>query len=68
MVDLDPLDEDDVRVLQQMISKHFDFTESTVAKFILDDFDNQLKNFIKVFPKDYKKALQTHKIKVAVKQ
>ena len=68
MVDLDPLDEEDVRVLQQMISKHFDFTESTVAKFILDDFDNQLKNFIKVFPKDYKKALQTHKIKVAVKQ
>jgi len=68
MVDLDPLDDDDVRVLQQMISKHFDFTESTVAKFILDDFDNQLKNFIKVFPKDYKKALQTHKIKVAVKQ
>jgi len=23
----------------------------------LDDFENQLKNFVKVFPKDYKKAL-----------
>ena len=68
MVDLDPLDEEDVEVLQQMISKHFNFTESTVAKFILDDFDNQLKNFIKVFPKDYKKALQTHKVKATIRQ
>jgi glutamate synthase (NADPH/NADH) large chain len=68
MVDLDLLDEEDVQILQQMISKHFDFTESTVAKFILDDFENQLKNFVKVFPKDYKKALQTHKVKATIKQ
>ena len=40
-----------------MISKHFEYTRSTVAKFVLDDFENQLKNFIKVFPKDYKKAV-----------
>jgi len=68
MVDLDQLEEEDAVILRQMVSKHFNFTESTVAKFILDDFENQLKNFIKVFPKDYKKALQTHKIKVTVKQ
>ena len=68
MVDLDQLDEEDQQLLQQMISKHFNFTGSTVAKFILDDFDNQLKNFIKVFPKDYKKALQTHKVKATVMQ
>jgi glutamate synthase (NADPH/NADH) large chain len=66
MVDLDPINEEDVQILRQMISKHYSFTESTVAKFILDDFENQLKNFIKVFPKDYKKALQTHKLKAAV--
>ena len=40
-----------------MIRKHFEYTGSTVAKFILDDLENQLKNFVKVFPKDYKKAL-----------
>ena len=40
-----------------MISKHFQYTESTVAKFVLNDFENQLKNFVKVFPKDYKKVL-----------
>jgi glutamate synthase (NADPH/NADH) large chain len=46
-----------------MISRHFDYTGSTVAKFVLDDFENQKKNFIKVFPKDYKKALEQQKVK-----
>jgi len=68
MVDLDPLDEEDAQLLHQMISRHLDYTESTVAKFILDDFENQLKNFIKIFPRDFKKALQSHKLKVTVKQ
>jgi len=57
MVDLDPVENGDVAELRKMISDHFIFTKSTVAKFILDDFENQLKNFIKVFPKDYKKVL-----------
>lgn len=58
MVDLDPVDNDDAVQLKQMIQKHFDNTGSTVAKFVLDDFENQTRNFVKVFPKDYKKALQ----------
>ena len=41
------------------MQKHYEYTGSTVAKFILDDLDNQLKNFVKVFPTDYKKALKT---------
>jgi glutamate synthase (NADPH/NADH) large chain len=66
MVDLDPLENDDIIVLRQMISKHYNLTGSTVAKFILDDFENQLKNFIKVFPKDYKKALAKKSVNVEV--
>jgi Glutamate synthase domain 2 len=58
MVDLDPLDADDAQVLNDMITKHYAYTGSTVARFVLDDFENQLKNFVKVFPRDYKKALQ----------
>jgi glutamate synthase (NADPH/NADH) large chain len=50
-----------------LIQKHFEYTGSTVAKFILDDFDNQLRNFVKVFPKDYKKALVQKKTSVEVK-
>ncbi len=61
MVDLDPLDQEDAGLLNDMITKHYAYTGSTVAKFVLDDFDNQLKNFIKVFPKDYKKVLSEKK-------
>jgi glutamate synthase (NADPH) large chain len=66
MVDLDPLEDEDVIILRQMILKHFTLTDSTVAKFILDDFENQLKNFIKVFPKDYKKVLARKSVNVEV--
>jgi glutamate synthase (NADPH/NADH) large chain len=64
MVDLDPVAGDDIPVLQNLIQQHFDKTGSSVAKFILADFENQLKQFIKVFPRDYKKALQLQKQKV----
>lgn len=58
MVDLDPVSINDIGFLNDMITRHYAHTGSTVARFILDDFENQLKNFIKVFPRDYKKALQ----------
>lgn len=58
MVDLDACELEDKNELFTMIQRHFEFTGSTVAKFILDDLDNQLQHFVKVFPKDYKKALQ----------
>ena len=61
MVDLDPVADEDISSLKQLIQNHFNYTDSAVAKFILADFDNQLKHFIKVFPRDYKKALQQAK-------
>jgi len=61
MVDLDAPDSEDAGLLNDMITKHYAYTGSTVAKFVLDDFENQLKNFIKVFPKDYKKVLNEKK-------
>jgi glutamate synthase (NADPH/NADH) large chain len=66
MVDIDPLDEEDAQLLHDMITKHYAYTESTVARFVLDDFENQLKNFVKVFPKDYKKALVEKKVNIGV--
>ncbi len=66
MIDLDPLDEDDIIEMKEMISRHYMYTGSTVAKFVLDDFENQLRNFVKVFPKDYKKVLSEKKARVSV--
>jgi glutamate synthase (NADPH) large chain len=66
MIDLDPLNKEDVREMKEMTSRHYTYTGSTVAKFVLEDFENQLRNFVKVFPKDYKKALQEKKAHVGV--
>ncbi|OIR03423.1 ferredoxin-dependent glutamate synthase 1 [mine drainage metagenome] len=63
MVDLDKVEEEDITELQNLIQKHFDYTGSTVAKFVLNDLENQLKNFVKVFPRDYKKVLLEKKKK-----
>ena len=68
MIDLDECDVNDKNELFIMLQKHFEYTGSTVAKFILEDLDNQLQHFVKVFPKDYKKALSTQKIKAGVNQ
>jgi glutamate synthase (NADPH/NADH) large chain len=62
MVDLDPVSETDASELRTMIEKHLQYTGSTIAHFVLQDFDNQLRNFIKVFPKDYKKVLQAQPV------
>ncbi|HZZ75896.1 MAG TPA: glutamate synthase subunit alpha, partial [Puia sp.] len=66
MIDLDPLNEEDIREIKDMISRHYAYTGSTVAKFVLQDFENQLRNFVKVFPKDYKKVLHDKKAHVGV--
>ena len=68
MVDLDECDLHDKNDLYSLIQRHFEYTGSTVAKFILDDFNNQLKNFVKVFPKDYKRVLMSsHTVKQEVR-
>ena len=63
MVDLDPVGAGDIAELKDMIQRHYAYTNSTVAKFVLDDFENQLQHFVKVFPRDYKKVLleKSHK-------
>jgi glutamate synthase (NADPH/NADH) large chain len=66
MVDLDPVDDASATELKQMIMEHYRYTGSSVAKFILDDFENQLRHFVKVFPKDFKKALLVRALKTGV--
>jgi len=61
MVDLDPLEEEDMKKLSRLLEEHTQATESSVGKFILSDLENQRSNFIKVYPKDYKKVMQTQK-------
>jgi glutamate synthase (NADPH/NADH) large chain len=66
MVDLDPVDDAGAQELKHMIMEHYRYTGSSVAKFILDDFENQLRHFVKVFPRDYKKVLMTRGLKSGI--
>jgi glutamate synthase (NADPH/NADH) large chain len=68
MVDLDACETADKNELFTLISRYEKYTGSTVAHFILDDFDNQLIHFVKVFPKDYKKALQLQTQKAGIEK
>jgi glutamate synthase (NADPH/NADH) large chain len=58
MVDLDKVEDiDDVAELKELIEKHHIFTGSTVARRIMDNWDDCLPQFVKVIPQDYKRAL-----------
>ncbi len=61
MVDLDPIGDDDMETLKSLLSEHLATTGSTVAKFLLSDLENQKNQFIKVYPRDYKKVMEMKK-------
>lgn len=52
----------DLTELTELISRHYNFTQSKKAKMIIDDPDKYLPMFIKVVPYDYKKVLQEQKL------
>ena len=57
--DLEELvNKNDLSILKQLIEKHFQYTDSEVANNILNDWDNQINNFVKVMPTDYKRVLE----------
>jgi glutamate synthase (NADPH/NADH) large chain len=61
MVDLDPLEQADKLELKKMITKHFEYTGSTPGGWILNHWEDAVELFIKVMPRDYKRALATNK-------
>lgn len=56
--ELEPVeDAADIAELKNLISRHLQYTDSTVARDILDDWDTSLAQFVKVMPIDYKRVL-----------
>lgn len=45
----------DKEVLEELLNKHYTYTNSDVAKKILSNLDEELSNFKKIVPKDYEK-------------
>ena len=58
MVELEEPDSDDILTIQELLKNHFKYTKSKPAKDILDDFDEVVKNFVKIMPLEYKRILE----------
>ena len=59
MVELFAVEEEkDVEELRQLITDHYKYTESTVAKRVLDNWNALLPQFIKVYPTDYRRVIE----------
>ena len=62
MVDLESLEDlEEISTIKKMIERHFQYTESKLAARVLKDWDASVTKFVKVMPKDYKRALAAEK-------
>jgi glutamate synthase (ferredoxin) len=57
MVDLEKLEEEEIKEVHEMIRRHAEYTKSDVAWRVLDLWDEMLPKFVRVIPKDYKRVL-----------
>ena len=63
-VDLVSVDEaEDAKQLKSLIEEHFQSTQSAVAKKVLDEWEETLPKFVKVYPTDYRRVIEKHKNK-----
>jgi glutamate synthase (NADPH/NADH) large chain len=62
MVDLDPLDADDLEWLHDQIAKHVAETGSAVGTRVLARWAQDSERFVKVMPQDYKRVLEAARV------
>ncbi|MFC0343684.1 glutamate synthase large subunit [Epilithonimonas hispanica] len=58
MADLEQLTDRDKNLVFALIQEHFEMTKSLLAEYLLSDFENNLKHFVKVYPREYKKVME----------
>ena len=59
LVDLYPVKEaKDILELRYLIERHYKFTQSTVAQDVLKKWESILSQFVKVYPRDYRRVLE----------
>jgi glutamate synthase (NADPH/NADH) large chain len=57
MVDLMPLRPDDEKPLRELLEAHATWTDSPVARGLLDDWSSARERFTLVLPRDYQRVL-----------
>ncbi|WPY99069.1 glutamate synthase large subunit [Christiangramia sp. OXR-203] len=61
MIEFEELSEENIAEIEDLIVKHYQYTESDVAREILNNWESSSAGFIKIMPTEYKKALQKMK-------
>lgn len=56
--ELKPLHEKSIPELRSMLERHVQYTSSATAKHILDNWEAELKHFVRVMPRDYARVLK----------
>jgi len=54
---------DEKETLRGFIQEHVNHTGSTVGQKMLNDFESSVKDFVKVYPHDYKRVLEERAMK-----
>jgi len=58
-LNLEPVvEQKDISELKELIENHYNATLSPLAQRILENWENELPKFIKIFPEEYKQALK----------
>ncbi|MBO1512133.1 glutamate synthase large subunit [Metabacillus bambusae] len=59
MIEFESLvDDEEIRLVEDMIQAHFRYTNSAKAEFVLEQWNETLPKFVKVIPKDYKRMME----------
>ena len=62
MVELEAADEiEDLATLRRLLTTHADLTGSAKARAVLENFDDEVRYFVKVMPSDYRRVLNHQK-------
>jgi glutamate synthase (ferredoxin) len=65
-IDLEPVfEDDDVTVVRHLLERHLRYTGSAVATRLLEDWALSIERFVKVIPREYKKAVEAARAKEA---
>ena len=58
LVDVEPLDPEDSFMVRTLVERHGVETESAVAARLLEQWDTEVLEFVKVMPRDYRRILE----------
>ena len=61
-VDVEPLDPDDSLLVRELVQRHQAETDSVVAERLLESWDTEVLEFVKVMPRDYRRILEATRL------